>query len=159
MRMSKSKELTKKEKIFFREYLVDLNAAHAAIRAGYSKNTAKQIGYNMLNKPSVAAAVQEAMDKRAKKTEITAEYVLKGIKEVTESAIKGGELNNALRGFELMGKHLKLFTEVHEQHHTFTQMGRVVIGDPNALNGTPKKELFFDIGSDPNVIDLEPIKE
>lgn len=76
-------------KIFAKEYIVDLNATEAAIRAGYSPKTAKQIGYNLLQKPDVQASIQVAMDKRARKTEITADKVLTelakiGFSEVTD---------------------------------------------------------------------------
>jgi phage terminase small subunit len=57
------------------------------------------------------------MQARAERTEITADYVLKGIKDVTERCAKEGEAFNppsALKGYELMGKHLKLFTDKTE---------------------------------------------
>ena len=54
-------ELNEKQKRFVREYLVDLNATQAAVRAGYSIKTAKEIGYENLTKPHIAAAVDEAL--------------------------------------------------------------------------------------------------
>jgi phage terminase small subunit len=68
--------LTEKQKKFVNEYLIDLNATQAAIRAGYSKKTADRIGPELLGKTCVSAALQEAMQKRSKRTEITQDRVL-----------------------------------------------------------------------------------
>jgi phage terminase small subunit len=70
------KPLTPKQAAFVREYLIDLNATQAAIRAGYSAKTAQEIGSENLSKPIIAKAIQEAMGKRAEKLEITADRVL-----------------------------------------------------------------------------------
>lgn len=69
--------LTAKQAAFVREYLVDLNATQAAIRAGYSKKTANVIASELLAKPNIQSAIQEEMKKRAERTEITADKVLK----------------------------------------------------------------------------------
>lgn len=69
-------KLTAKQKAFVQEYLIDLNATQAAIRAGYSKKNADKIGPEVLGKTRVQAALQAAMDERAKKLEITPERVL-----------------------------------------------------------------------------------
>lgn len=61
---------------FIAEYLVDLNATQAAIRAGYSARTAHAAGNRLLKEPEIAAAIAEAMAKRSEKTGITAERVL-----------------------------------------------------------------------------------
>lgn len=71
------KKLTPKQEQFVREYLIDLNATQAAIRAGYSKRTANEQGARLLVNASVAEAIREAMSKRAKRTEITADRVLR----------------------------------------------------------------------------------
>ncbi len=72
----KEVKLTFKQQMFILEYLEDLNATQAARRAGYSKDTAKQIGTENLSKPTIAAKIQEAMDLRAQRLEITADKVL-----------------------------------------------------------------------------------
>ena len=68
--------LTEKQKRFVAEYLVDLNATQAAIRAGYSEKTAGQIGEQNLKKLEIQTALQEAMNERSKRTEITQDMVL-----------------------------------------------------------------------------------
>jgi phage terminase small subunit len=69
--------LTPKQRRFVEEYLVDLNATQAAIRAGYSARTAGAVGHETLKKPEVETAIHEAMAERSKRTEITADRVLK----------------------------------------------------------------------------------
>jgi len=103
-----------KQRRFAQEYIVDLNATQAAIRAGYSAKTAKQQGQRLLTNVDVQKAVQEQMNDRSEKTGLTAVYVLDGIKAATERCIGEGEAFNpmaAFKGYELLGKHLKLFTD------------------------------------------------
>lgn len=121
--------LTPKQSLFVREYLVDLNATQAAIRAGYSEKTAGQIGEQNLKKLEIKQAVSEAVQERAKKVDITAEYVLSTIKNTIErcaqaepvfdrEGVETGEYKfdsaAVLKGSELLGKYLKLFTDKTE---------------------------------------------
>jgi phage terminase small subunit len=69
--------VTDKQQRFIEEYLVDLNATQAAIRAGYSEDTAYSIGWENLKKPEISAAIEEAQKARAQRTEINADWVLK----------------------------------------------------------------------------------
>lgn len=69
--------MTPKQQLFVAEYLVDLNATQAAIRAGYSPATAEQQGCRLLRNVQVKAAVDEQTAQRAGKLEITAERVLR----------------------------------------------------------------------------------
>lgn len=71
------KHLTAKQRRFVEEYLVDLNATQAALRAGYSPRNTDKIGPQLLGKSRVAQAIQELMDRRAKRTDITADRVLR----------------------------------------------------------------------------------
>lgn len=58
-------ELTDKQRRFIEEYTVDFSATQAAIRAGYSEKTAGQIGYQLLQKPSISEAIEERLDRLA----------------------------------------------------------------------------------------------
>jgi phage terminase small subunit len=69
-------ELTDKQKAFVEEYLIDLNATQAAIRAGYSEKTARQVGNENLTKPDVADAIAAAQAERSQRTEVSADRVL-----------------------------------------------------------------------------------
>lgn len=68
--------LTAKQKKFVSEYLIDLNATQAAIRAGYSAKTANEQGARLLANVSIQEAIQKAMSKREQRTEITQDMVL-----------------------------------------------------------------------------------
>lgn len=76
--------LTNKQQRFVDEYLIDLNATQAAIRAGYSEKTAKEIGSENLTKPNIAKAIQEAQNSRSERTKIDADYVLKRLVEIDQ---------------------------------------------------------------------------
>lgn len=121
-------KLTNKQAAFVKEYLIDLNATQAYLRAGYkvSENVAAVNGNRLLSIAKIQVAVQKEMDKRAAKVELTAEGVLRDIKTIKERCMqiepvldKEGEpigqftfdAKNALRACELEGKHLKLFTD------------------------------------------------
>lgn len=73
---TKDKALTPKQERFVAEYLIDLNATQAAIRAGYSVRTAEKIGSENLYKPEIAAEIAAAKEKRGARTNITADRVL-----------------------------------------------------------------------------------
>ena len=128
--------MTPKQQQFVQEYLIDLNATQAATRAGYSAKTANEQGCRLLANVSVKAAVQAAMDARSARTEITADYVLATIRETIERCSQATPVldrkgepvhvetpsgddvpaytfdsNAVLRGCELLGRHLKLFTD------------------------------------------------
>jgi len=60
--------LTAKQKRFIEEYLIDMNATQAAIRAGYSPDSAKEIGCENLTKPNIKAAIDKAMAERSRRT-------------------------------------------------------------------------------------------
>ncbi len=70
-------ELTAKQRAFVREYLLDLNATQAAIRAGYSEKTACEQGSRLLANVNVAAAIEKAKASRAERTQIDADWLLK----------------------------------------------------------------------------------
>lgn len=69
-------KLTAKQQRFVEEYLVDLNATQAAIRAGYSPNTANEQGSRLLANVSVRACIDIEMAERAKRTGINADRIL-----------------------------------------------------------------------------------
>lgn len=125
-----AESLTPKQKRFAEEYLIDLNATAAYKRAGYAGKgkTAEVNASRLLGNAKVAAYVQAAMDKRAKAVEIDAQYVLNKIKETVERCSQAvpvrtvdgetGEYkfdsSGVLKGCELLGKHLKMFTDKSE---------------------------------------------
>ncbi len=105
------KKLNPKQQKFVQEYLKDLNATQAAIRAGYSKKTAYSIGQRLLKHVEVKAAVQAGQKKAAEGAEVTVEYVIKNLRQLAEDAMSHADRMNANRSLELLGKHVGAFTE------------------------------------------------
>lgn len=129
-------KLTDKQKRFIEEYLVDLNATQAAIRAGYSERTAYSIGEENLKKPEIKRAIEEAQLNRSSRVQITQDDVIRmlieniekssGTKQVVITQTRKSEdgefvgddvaqfvyepssVNKAL---ELLGKHLGMFKD------------------------------------------------
>ena len=118
--------LTPKQQCFVDEYLIDLNATRAAIRAGYSAKTAEQQGPRLLGNVGVKAAIDAAKEKRAERTNINADRVLNGISRLIDrceqaepvydkEGVPTGEYtfkaSEALRGYDLLGRHLGLWND------------------------------------------------
>lgn len=108
--------LTDIERRFVAEYLIDLEQAAAMQRTdgGTTKKNWRQLGYQMMKRPHVKAAVDAALAKRAEKMDLTAQKVLMDIERLSLKAEAAGEFTAAMRGRQLQGQHLKLFTEKHE---------------------------------------------
>ncbi len=105
--------LTPKQARFVEEYLIDLNATQAAIRAGYSAKTARAMGCENLTKPDIQAAVTEAQRDRAARTGITQDEVIQGLKK--EATLDGEDSSHSARvsAWAHLGKHLGMFTNRH----------------------------------------------
>jgi phage terminase small subunit len=69
-------KLTPKQKRFVDEYLIDLNASQAAIRAGFSPKTSRFIGYRLLTVPKIKEALRVAQEDLSRRTEVTQERVI-----------------------------------------------------------------------------------
>lgn len=166
------KKLTKKQKLFVDEYLIDLNATQAAIRAGYKEKTAYSMGWQNLKKLEVQQSIEKAMQKREDRTEITQDRVLRELEKIGFSDLRGAfNENGSLKmpkdwsdeaaaaissievitknlgegeveyvhkiklwdkkgGLELIGKHLKMFTDKVEA--TLDQREPFIIEKENA---------------------------
>lgn len=76
--------LTAKQQRFVVEYLVDLNATQAAIRAGYAPARAREQAYQLMKRPAVKAAIEQAMGDRSKRLKVDADYVLQRLVEIDQ---------------------------------------------------------------------------
>jgi phage terminase small subunit len=123
--------LTAKQELFIQEYLVDLNATQAAIRAGYSKNGAKQAGHNLLTNIDLRTRIEELQGLRAEKLELDANWVLQRLIAISDrcmnaapvmkwdyearAMVETGEFmfdsQGANKAVELVGKHLGMFKD------------------------------------------------
>ncbi len=114
-------KLTAKQEMFVQEYLIDLNATQAAIRAGYSEKTAKDIGCQNLAKVYIADAIAKAKAERMAEVKIDAAYVLRQAVKLHERCMQQepaldrngketGEFkfehSGAAKGLEIIGKHV-----------------------------------------------------
>lgn len=117
--------LTPKQAAFAREYLVDLNATQAAIRAGYSEKTAYSQGQRLLKNAEVQAAIAEAQAQRAKRTELTQDYVLNSLRSIADDADQ--PTAPRVRALELLGKHLGMFVERVDHTSKGEALGPVAI--------------------------------
>ncbi len=101
--------LTDKQERFCLEYVVDFNATQAAIRAGYSEPSAHVIGWENIRKPKIAERLAGLQAEDATETQLTREFVIEGLMGIAEY---GGKMLAArVRAYELLGKHLALFTD------------------------------------------------
>jgi Terminase small subunit len=100
---------------FVDEYLIDLNATQAAIRAGYSARTAEQQGPATVGKIEIADVVQKAHAVRGERVQITQDDVLRGLQR--EATLSGDGSSHAARvsAWGLIGKHLGMFIERRQQ--------------------------------------------
>ena len=97
-----SQTLTPKRQRFVNEYLVDLNAKQAAIRAGYSAHTAAVQGSQLLTKPKVQQAVQAAQAARSIAAESTRDYIVAGLRRITGKLdVRDGD---AIRAYDVLAK-------------------------------------------------------
>jgi len=129
-------KLTEKQKRFCDEYLTDMNATQAAIRAGYSKKTAKQIGQENLTKLVLKNYIQERLKQKESELIADSDEVLKYLTAVmrgeTQSEIvvvegigdgcseartmqKAPDERERLKAAEMLGKAHCIFTEKVEQ--------------------------------------------
>jgi len=95
-------KLTAKQAAFVAEYLIDLNATQAAIRAGYSEKTANVIGPENLAKPCISEAIAEVQGKRFKRLEVTADSLVIELEEARANAIASNQNSAAVAA--TMGK-------------------------------------------------------
>lgn len=120
--------MTNKQKRFADEYLIDCNATQAAIRAGYSEKTARQIGQENLSKPDIKKYIDEQLEKMQSDSVASAEEVMQyltsvvrgqstssvlslcgdGCQEVIE---KAPDEKERLKAAELLGKRYGIFTD------------------------------------------------
>ena len=118
-------KLTGKQKMFIKEYLVDLNATQAALRSGYSEKTARQVGSENLSKPYIQEAIQKEVQKRASGVSITVEDVLQDLIDTRlqcqgkmsyidaqgNERIDSAAVNGRIKNNELLGKYLTMFVD------------------------------------------------
>lgn len=133
-------KLTEKQALFVAEYLVDLNATKAAIRAGYSEKTAYSIGQENLKKPEVAGAIAKEAQKRVVSAQISAERVLSGLYEEATREGEGSSHGARVQAWGLLGKYHKLFVEKHE--HSGPEGGPIPVEEKSTPRSIAREIAF-----------------
>ncbi len=126
-------KLTDKQRRFCEEYLVDLNATQAAIRAGYSEKTANEQGSQNLAKLSIQKVISNLKKERSERISLTSDWVLNRFKDISDRCvqaepvmimvdgklIESGEYkfdsSGANKATEMIGKHLGIFEKDNKQ--------------------------------------------
>lgn len=126
--------LTPKQQRFVAEYLIDLNATQAAIRAGYKADSAKQVGSENLTKPDIKAAIASGKSQQLASAELSAARVLEELRRLAFVDLRGffddaGNLKpiqelseahgHALAGLEVIIKNAKAGDGVTDTVHKF----------------------------------------
>ena len=104
-------KLTPKQQRFVEEYLIDLNATQAAIRAGYSEKTAYSVGHENLKKPEIQKAIEEAQEKLSNKAQVTVEMVVQGLLNEAKDLSDGSTQSARVSAWAHLGKHLGMFKD------------------------------------------------
>lgn len=120
-------KLTPKQARFVEEYLIDLNATQAAIRAGYSKKTAEQLGFQLLNKTSVSSAIADAQAERAQRTLVTQDMVIEGLLAEAKAQGEGTSHSARVSAWAHLGKHLGMFTDKVDHTSSDGSMTPVIV--------------------------------
>lgn len=109
--MSKSKKLTAKQQRFVDEYLIDLNATQAAIRAGYSEKTARSQGQRLLTNVDIARVIKKAQSAISERNLVTQDDVIRGLLTEAEWMGEGSSHSARVQAWSQLGKHLGMFTD------------------------------------------------
>jgi hypothetical protein len=104
-------QLSPRQRRFVEEYLTDLNATQAAIRAGYSARTANEQGPRLLVNVGIATAIQTAQEARSQRVLITQDDVLRGLHREATFTGDGSSHSARVSAWGLIGKHLGMFVE------------------------------------------------
>jgi len=104
-------KLTAKQELFVQEYLVDLNATQAAIRAGYSEKTADVQGPRLLGNVRVKERLDAAVAERTERVQITQDEVLTGMRTEAKFYGEGSSHGARVSAWAHLGKHTGTFKE------------------------------------------------
>ena len=121
-------KLTEMQALFVEQFLINLNAKDAAIRAGFAKKQAKQAGHKLLQKPHVQAAITAAKQARSERTEIEQDEVLReiqrlGFSNIADYIVWGPEGVQLKASADMSEEALRCILEVSE---TKTEKGRTL---------------------------------
>ena len=106
--------LTPKQARFVAEYLVDSNGTQAAIRAGYSANSANEQASRLLAHANISNVIRRKRERLQSKVDLSIEGILTDLKQIVDECKATGKLRDshaAIKGLNLLGKHLGMFSD------------------------------------------------
>ena len=109
--MAKGDKLTAQQEQFCLEFIKDLNAVRAAIRAGYGEQHAKKNAWTIIRNPAVVERISELKADQTKRTQIKADDILRRLVRIAEKTEQEGDYQAAIRSLELLGKHQAMWTD------------------------------------------------
>lgn len=121
--------MTDKQKRFCEEYLIDLNATKAAIRAGYAEKAAYSQGQRLLKNVEVAELITKLKAKQSERTGITADRVLAELSKLgfaDMAEVESFRAADKLRALELIGKHIGMFKDVEADAPALEKLDRIL---------------------------------
>lgn len=104
-------KLTLKQRRFIEEYLIDFNGCQAAIRAGYSESSAKEIAAENLTKPNIKSEIDRLTAQMTEKAIVTKEMVLQGLLDEARMYDEGASHSARVSAWAHLGKHLGIFMD------------------------------------------------
>lgn len=117
-------QLTPKQERFVQEYLIDLNATQAAIRAGYAERSAQVQSSRLLSNDMVAAAIEAGQAKTAHRLACTADDVLERYRQFAFGEVFDARPTDQLHALDSLSKHMGLFKADNDQSKTVLQIPR-----------------------------------
>ena len=109
--MAKGDKITAQQEQFCLEFIKDLNAVRAAIRAGYGEQHAKKNAWTIIRNPAVAERISELKADQTKRTKIEEDDILRRLVRIAEKTEQEGDYQAAIRSLELLGKHQAMWTD------------------------------------------------
>lgn len=145
-------DLTPKQKLFCKEYLIDFNATRAAKAAGYSKKTAQRMGSENLSKPLLQEQIQKEMTAREYRTEVTADRVINEIALLAFSDLRhyteiGEDGEIQIKRWEEMPEHLSRAVETISED-------RIIRENPDGTQIIVHDKVKYKLHSKPRALEL-----
>ena len=104
-------DLTAKQEMFCKEYLVDLNATQACIRAGYSKKTARSLGCENLTKPYIQQEIQRVSKEIEREQRVSLAHHVTRMQDLSQKAEDAGQYGSAIQAEHYAGKVSRLYVD------------------------------------------------
>lgn len=123
----KEKKLTSKEEAFIQNYISNgFNGTKAAISAGYSENSSRQIADQNLSKLHISERIDEYKKEQANKNDVTIKEIIENARYIVEKSKEKDDMTSLSKGNEQLGKTIGAFTEVVKTDHNIKLEYKIV---------------------------------